>query len=191
MKRFESFKTDDVPNESKSMLESIESKYGFVPNLVAGIARSPQLLKSYLELSKNFEGSSLKPDEQQIVLLTTSRLNECEYCTSVHSMTAENAGIEWETVEKIRNREKVSNDRYEALRTFTERIVKDKGVVPHDVHTQFVNAGFDQQNALDVMVGVTLKALTNSTNHLIETPLDEQFQKRAWSTESKKQTATA
>lgn len=191
MKRFQSFKTDDVPNESKSMLDSIESKYGFVPNLVAGIARSPELLKSYTELSKNFEDSSLKPDEQQIVLLTTSRLNECEYCTSVHSMTAEKAGIEWETVEKIRNRERVSNDRYEALRTFTERVVKDNGHVPHDVHTQFKNAGFDEKSALDVMVGVTLKTLTNSTNHLIETPLDEQFQKRAWSTESKKQTATA
>lgn len=186
MKRFESFKTDDVPNESKTMLKSIESKYGFVPNLVAGIARSPQLLKSYVELSENFEASSLSEEEQQIVLLTVSRFNECEYCTSVHSMAAEKAGIEWDTVEKIRNREKISNERYEALRTFTERVVKDKGTIPHDVHTQFKNAGFNQRNALDVMVGVTLKTLTNSTNHLIETPLDKQFQKRAWSAETKK-----
>ena len=191
MNRYEAFKTDDVPNESKSMLDSIESKYGFVPNLIQGIARSPQLLESYMQLSENFENSSLKPDEQQIVLLTASRLNECEYCTSVHSMTAEKAGIEWDTIEKIRNSEKVSDDRYEALRTFTERVVKDKGNVPHDVHTQFKNAGFDETTALDVMVGVTLKTLTNSTNHLIETPLDEQFQKRAWSAETSSQTATA
>ncbi|MDX1493377.1 MAG: carboxymuconolactone decarboxylase family protein [Longimicrobiales bacterium] len=184
MSRFESFKTDEVPDKSKSMRDKIESKYGFVPNLIDGIVRSPHLLDSYMKLSENFESSSLSPKEQQVVLLTASRLNECEYCTSVHSMTAEKAGIEWNTVEKIRNREKLSDERLEALRTFTERVVKDVGSVPHDVHTQFKNAGFTKQNALDVLVGVTLKTLTNTTNHLIETPLDEQFQKRAWSAES-------
>lgn len=186
MKRFESFKTNEAPEESKSMLQSIESKYGFVPNLIKGIARSPQLLQSYIQLSENFEKSSLSEEEQQIVLLTASRLNECEYCTSVHSMTAENAGIEWDSVEKIRNRQKLSNERHEALRKFTERVVKDSGAVPHDVHTQFKNAGFNEKNALDVMVGVTLKTLTNSTNHLMETPLDEQFKKREWSAENQK-----
>lgn len=191
MRRFESFKTDEVPDKSKSMKDKIESKSGFVPNLIDGIARSPQLLDSYMKLSENFESSSLSPEEQQIVLLTTSRFNECEYCTSVHSMTAEKAGIAWETIEKIRNREKLSDERHEALRTFTERLVKDGGHVPHDVRTQFKNAGFTKKNALDVLVGVTLKTLTNTTNHLIETPLDEQFQKRAWSAESKKTAATA
>lgn len=191
MSRYESFKTNEAPEKSKSMLKSVESKYGFVPNLIEGIARSPHLLNSYMKLSENFESSSLSSQEQEIVLLTVSRLNECEYCTSVHSMTAEKAGIEWKTIEKIRNREKLSDERHEALRTFTERVVKDVGNVPHDVHTQFKNAGFTKQNALDVMVGVTLKTLTNSTNHLIETPLDEQFKKREWSAESKKTAATA
>lgn len=190
MKRYEAFKTDNVPNESKSMLEKVESKYGFVPNILEGIARSPQLLKSYVELSRGLESSSLSPEEQQIVLLTVSRLNECEYCTSVHSVMGEKVGLEWNTIEKIRNREKLSDERYEALRTFTERLVIDNGHVPHDVRTRFKNAGFDERNALDVMVGVTLKTLTNTTNHLIDTPLDEQFQERAWSAE-KKQAVTA
>lgn len=187
MNRFESFATDDVPNESQSMLQSIESKYGFIPNLTKGLARSPELLKSYMELSENFERSSLSPEEQQIVLLTVSRLNECEYCTSVHSLTGEKAGLEWDTIERIRNRKKLDNERYEALRSFTERMVNDVGHVPHDVHTRFKDAGFDERSALDVMIGVTLKTLTNSTNHLIETPLDDQFQKRAWSVEEKQE----
>lgn len=186
MKRFESFATDDTPKGSASMVESIESKNGFVPNIIEGIKQSPQLLKSYTELSENFEKSSLSPEEQQIVLLTVSRYNECEYCTSVHSMAAERTGLDWDTIEKIRNRKKLQNERYEALRTFTERVVKDTGHVPHDAFTQFKSVGFDERNALDVIVGVTLKTLTNTTNHLIETPLDEQFRKRAWSVEQKR-----
>lgn len=181
MSRFQHFATDNTPDESKPMLNSIESKYGFVPNLIKGIAPSPPLLRGYMELSDSFEKSSLSPEEQQVVLLTASRLNECEYCTSVHSMTAEKAGIAWDAIEKIRHREPVGDERIEALRTFTERVIAHVGTVPQDAWTEFLDAGFSERNALDVIVGVTLKTLTNATNHLIETPLDDQFRKRAWS----------
>jgi len=186
MSRFQHFASDNTPDESKERLDKIESKYGFVPNLIEGIAPSPQLLRGYMELSESFETSSLSPEEQQVVLLTASRLNECEYCTSVHSMRAEKAGIAWDAIEKIRHREPVGDDRMEALRTFTERIVAHVGTVPQDAWTEFLEAGFSQRNALDVIVGVTLKTLTNTTNHLIETPLDDQFRKRAWSADDRR-----
>ncbi|MDX1746064.1 MAG: carboxymuconolactone decarboxylase family protein [Halobacteriales archaeon] len=184
MERFDAFRTENTPEKSTSMVDDIESKYGFEPNLIKGIKRSPELLESYMNLSEAFDRTSLTPEEQQIVLLTVSRINECEYCTSVHSVTAEQTDLKWESVEKIRNRESLENERHEALRTFTEHVVKSKGHVPHDVFTRFKSAGFDERNALDVIVGVTLKTLTNTTNHLIDTPLDEQFEKRRWSAES-------
>lgn len=191
MSRFKSFQPNETPNQSIPMVEKIQAENGFEPNIIKGIKRSPQLLKSYTALSDALEKSSLSEEEQHIVLLTVSRFNECEYCTSVHSMAAENAGLDWETIEKIRHRKKLPDERHEALRTFTERVVKDIGNVPHDALTQFKSVGFDEQNALDVIVGVTLKTLTNTTNHLMETPLDEKFQKRAWSVDDKKKAATA
>jgi uncharacterized peroxidase-related enzyme len=181
LNRFETIKNKDIPSDAAPMLDKIKTKNGFVPNLIEGIAVSPQLLEGYVSLSKAFENTSLTPEEQQIVLLTTSRLNECGYCTSVHSLTAEQTDLSWDTVEKIRNREALSNDRFEALRTFVERIVASKGSVPQDVWTQFQSVGFDAKDAMAVILGVTLKTLTNSANHFMETPLDEAFQKRAWS----------
>ncbi|MDX1648021.1 MAG: carboxymuconolactone decarboxylase family protein [Longimicrobiales bacterium] len=184
MDRFDAFRTGNTPEESTSMVADIESKYGHEPNIIEGIKRSPQLLRSYVNLSEAFERTSLTPEEQQIVLLTVSRFNECEYCTSVHSLTAEQTDLEWNTVERIRNRESLEDERHEALRTFTEHVVNNAGHVPHDVFTRFKSAGFDERNALDVIVGVTLKTLTNTSNHLMDTPLDEQFEKRRWSAEA-------
>ncbi len=181
MKLFNHFTEGTVPTDSKRLMDDAKSKYGFVPNLVTGMAKSPETLKVYLQLAAAFEASSLSPEEREIVQLTVSRLNECEYCTSVHSMMADKTGLQWDTIEKIRNREPISNERYEALRTFTEKVVQKKGSVSHDVWTAFTAAGFDERAGLDVVMGVSLKTLTNTINNLVDTPLDQQFQKRRWS----------
>ena len=190
MKRFQQLTSNEIPDEAKPVLDRVKADYGFVPNVVEAMAPSPQLLRGYVSLAKAFEKSSLSPEEQQIVLLTASRINECAYCTSVHSITAENAELDWSTIENIRNREPLSNGRHEALRKFTERVVVDTGSIPHDAWTELINAGFQPQAALDVVLGVALKTLTNSLNHLVETPLDEQLRGREWSAE-KAQMASA
>ncbi|MGZ8908013.1 MAG: hypothetical protein ACXW1U_20100 [Methylobacter sp.] len=44
----------------------------------------------------------------------------------------------------------------------------------------FLAAGYSQAQVLDVVLGVTMKTLSNYTNHLIDTPLDTAFQAEAW-----------
>jgi alkylhydroperoxidase family enzyme len=41
-------------------------------------------------------------------------------------------------------------------------------------------AGYDKRQALEVLVGVTMKTLSNYANHLTDTPLNEQFAAEAW-----------
>lgn len=186
MDRFTTFTSAPVPEESGSLLAEISPEYGFVPNLLKGMAPAPETVEAYRALSKAFESSTLTPEEQQIVLLTVSRFNESEYGTSVHSLAAESTSLDWATIERIRSRQPLENERYEALRRFTERVVKNGGMVPRDEWSDFIGVGFDVRNALDVVLGVTLKTLTNSVSHLVGTPLDPQFEKRAWTVERAK-----
>jgi hypothetical protein len=44
----------------------------------------------------------------------------------------------------------------------------------------FLAAGYDKRQALEVLVGVTMKTLSNYANHLTDTPLNEQFAAEAW-----------
>ena len=39
----------------------------------------------------------------------------------------------------------------------------------------------DKTTIFEVLVGVTMKTLSNYTNHIVDTPLDEQFAGFAWS----------
>jgi len=56
--------------------------------------------------------------------------------------------------------------------------------VPEDEQSAFLDAGFDQRAVLDVITILALKTLSNYTNHLANTPLDEAFQEKAWSKDS-------
>ena len=70
--------------------------------------------------------------------------------------------------------------RLEALRTFTLRVVRDRGVVDDANVQTFLDAGFTKRQVLEVLVGISQKVMSNYTNHLANTPLDEAFQEFEW-----------
>ena len=60
-------------------------------------------------------------------------------------------------------------------------MVRDRGWVSEAEQTAFLAAGFSKGQALEVVLGVTQKILSNYTNHLTETPLDEAYKANQWS----------
>ncbi len=53
---------------------------GMVPNMYGLMANSPGLLATYLDGYQRFRSASgFAPAEQETVLLTISRFNECDY----------------------------------------------------------------------------------------------------------------
>ena len=80
----------------------------------------------------------------------------------------------------LRDETPLPNDRLEALRGFTLKVVRERGnVTDEDVQT-FLNAGFSQRQVLEVILGVAQKVMSNYTNHLAQTPVDKPMQAFAW-----------
>lgn len=77
-----------APANSKPLLEDAQKRLGFVPNLYAGLAESPAALKAYLGLANSFGETQLSVLEQNIVWLTVSVANRCEFCVAAHSFIA-------------------------------------------------------------------------------------------------------
>ena len=44
----------------------------------------------------------------------------------------------------------------------------------------FREAGYSEQHVLDVILGIGLKTLSNYTNHIAGTPVDEAFAHERW-----------
>lgn len=174
---------ETAPEGAEVAFDKAKSSFDMVPNLIRVLAESPQAAEGYMRLSDMFGQSSLSPEEQQVVLLTVSTFHECTYCVPAHSAVARMVGMAEEHVEALRNGEPLSDDRLEAVRRFTRAVVENRGWVHDGELDAFLDAGFDRRNVLDVLLGVTQKTLSNYTNHIADTPVDEAFSGSVWKPE--------
>lgn len=171
---------DTTPAGSKPLLEKTQQAFSFIPNLIGVMASSPAITEAYLTVANIFSKSSLSPTEQQIVLLTVSHFNDCRYCMAAHTAISSMQNVDMEVVQAIRDDLPISDTKLQALRQFTRLVVENRGWLPDaDVQT-FLDVGYQQSHVLDILVGVAQKTLSNYTNHLAKTPLDNQFAEVAW-----------
>lgn len=171
---------DTAPEASRPLLSNARQNFGFIPNLFAGMAQSPALLEGYQQLSASFNKTPLSETERQIILLTTSRVNDCRYCMAAHTVIAQAAKVPDTVLVAVRNGTPIADPKLEALRQFTQVIAERRGWPEAEDLQNFLAAGYTQQTVLDVILGVGLKVLSNYTNHIVQTPLDTVFQSAAW-----------
>lgn len=171
---------DTAPEDSRSKLEKGKQRYGFVPNLWGALAEAPTALDAYVALGELFDRTSLTRTERQVVLLAISAANGCTYCVGAHSAIADMQKVPGDVVDALREQRSISEPKLEALRTFTTTLVEKRGWASEQDVQAFLDAGFHRQQVLEVILGLSYKTLSNYTNHLVDTPLDEPFQGRAW-----------
>ena len=132
------------------------------------------------DVSKAFGQSSLTPTEQQVVSLTASRVNECEYCIAAHSAVAKLGDVPASVVDALRDDEPLADPRFESLRSFTRQVVEQRGWVGEAAVDTFIEAGFSRAQVLEVVLGVAMKTLSNYANHIAKPELDAAFQVAEW-----------
>ena len=180
MTEFEVHTKLTTPTESAELLASAEKAYGFIPNLVGVLAESPATLNAYLSIGQLFEKTSFSPTEQQIVILATSRFNECDYCMAAHSVIAGMHKVPTDIVEAIRDDRPIDDPRLEALRIFTSTAVEKRAHLSSADIAAFIAADYTKEQVLEVIFGISFKILSNYVNHVAETPLDDAFATQAW-----------
>lgn len=180
MSEFKLHSIDSAPEAAQDKLRGAEQAMGFLPNLFAKMAEAPQVLEAYQTLSGLFQKTSLSPVEQQVVLLTVSVENECHFCVAAHSGGAKKAGIDEADLQALREQKPLQDERLNALHAFTLDVVRNRGWVGDDAVDRFLKAGFSEQQVLEVVLGVSMKTLSNYTNHIAGTPLNEELKPLAW-----------
>ncbi|HET9481163.1 MAG TPA: carboxymuconolactone decarboxylase family protein [Candidatus Polarisedimenticolia bacterium] len=169
-----------APERSRPILEHSAGSLGFVPNLYGVLAGSPSLLKGYTTLSGIFESSALSATQRQVVLLTVSAENGCDYCVAAHSAIARAQKVAEETITAVRDGLPMPDEKLQSLREFTRQLVRQRGWVPERDVRAFLDSGFTTEEALDVILGIGLKTLSNYANHIASTPLDAAFSAHEW-----------
>jgi uncharacterized peroxidase-related enzyme len=185
MTDFKRHTPDSAPEPARPLLKGAQQQLGFVPNLYAHLAEAPAALSAYLELSDLLGDTSLSPTEQQLLALAISAENGCGYCMAAHSTIARHmVQVPSSIVDALRDGAALEEPRLEALRRFAAAVVRDRGEVRGKHLEAFLAAGYTRQQAIEVLLGVALKTLSNYANHLFDTAVDEAFKAEAWSAKS-------
>lgn len=169
-----------APEAAREHLEATRRSFGMIPNLERVMANAPALLATYSFGWEIFDQTSLSPVERQIVYQTANFENECNYCVPWHTLLAKQAGADAETVEALRRGSRLRDPRHEALRQFTRTMILNRGKATAADLEAFLATGFTTQQALEVVLGIAIKTMSNFTNSIAGTPLDAQVSRLFW-----------
>ncbi len=166
----------------RAVLQKAKAQAGFIPNMYAGMANSPGLLETYIDGYDRFrKDSGFTPAEQEVVFLTVSRGNGCDYCMAAHSMIADQMSkVPPAVTDAIRRGRAIPDSRLAALSTFTDVLLATRGLSSKADVQAFLAAGYEERHVLEIILAIAVKTLSNYSNHLFHTPLDEMFAGREW-----------
>jgi len=180
MKKFTIHTTESAPQGSQQILKDAQKNYGFLPNLMAALSESPAMLEAYTTIAGIFDKSDFTPTERQIVLMTNNRLNGCKYCMAAHTTISKMQGVDDVVITSLREGEVIADPKLEALRVFSAKVNEYRGEITQSDLDDFIAAGYSNANVLEVVLGTAHKVLSNYTNHIVKTPIDDAFKENIW-----------
>jgi uncharacterized peroxidase-related enzyme len=178
--RFAPLSVQTASADARPIVAASEKTFGFLPSPIARAAHSPVLLKHLLAGFSAFDQTSLSALEREVVALTVAFDNECHYCMAMHSALLSRAPENAALVQALRAGTALEGPRLEALRLFVRAVVRERGRVPEERWAALERAGFDEGQALEILLGTSVYLLSTLTNVLTGAEDDLAFAAFRW-----------
>lgn len=178
MSQFQIHTIETAPEESKEALKAVQNANGFIPNLIGVLANAPTALETYRTVGAINGRNSLTAIEREVVQITAAVVNGCGFCVAGHTKIAlKLLKVPQEVVDALRATARIETDpKLDTLARFTMAVILQKAKLTPAQLAEFFAAGFNRQNAIDVILGVSLATLCNYVNNIAETPINPELQ---------------
>jgi uncharacterized peroxidase-related enzyme len=168
---------DTAPEASRPLVDKAIANNGFLPNLIGVLANSPQALQTYMTVSGINAETSLTLAEREVVQITAARIHGCDFCIAGHTAIAlKKAQLPLESVRALQQGTNTQDAKLDAVRAFSEAVIATRGAVADADYQAFRAAGYDERQALEVVLGISLATLCNFANTLAGSAINPQLQ---------------
>lgn len=168
---------ETAPEASRPFVDKAVANNGFLPNLIGVLANSPQALQTYMTVSGINAETSLTLAEREVVQITAARIHGCDFCIAGHTAIAlKKAQLPVETVRALQQGADTGDARLDAVRLFADAVIATRGAVDDAAWRAFQAAGYNEQQALEVVLGISLATLCNFANSLAGSAINPQLQ---------------
>lgn len=162
---------DDLPEESRTVLDSIHAQLGMVPNVFRLLGSNPAVLQGFTAFSKAV-GAVLNIKISERIALAVAQANGCDYSLSEHRYIALNiARICPEEIE-LNRKARSAYPKADAAVKFAAAVLSANGSVTDDDIAGVREAGFDDPTIVAIIAVVALNNLTSLLNSVAQTEID-------------------
>ncbi len=167
---------------ARELLAEVKAKFGMIANLPRVMANSPALMNTYHRGYEEFSlNSGFTSSEQEAVFIVISKENGCDYCVAAHSIMADiKSKLPPAVTNAIRDDQPIPDAKYAALVEFTRVMVVKRGYPEEQDVAAFLAAGYTEQHIMSIILAISIKTISNYTNHVFQTPLDKVFKAREY-----------
>lgn len=166
MTRITPLSLEQVTDSTRALLEGVQKKIGFLPNVFLTLAHAPAVLAAYLQHSVALGKTSLSATEKEAISLATSQVNGCDYCLAAHTLFAGKAGLSGEDIRSARH------GQLNAFAALARQVTERRGHLSSE-HIQAARAaGIDDGKIVEVIAHVASQTLTNYLNNVALTEVD-------------------
>ena len=169
-----------APAGSRRFMAATQNHLGYLPAATARWAASPHLLEGFGKLNAIFENGTLDPVAREVVVMTIATENGCHVCVAMHTARLTALGAQPDIIAALRASGSLPDQRLDAVRVFTLRVLGTAGDVGDDALRAFLASGCTRQNALEVVLGIGTYTMSTLANRLTGAPLDDQLSAFAW-----------
>ncbi|KAF1038125.1 MAG: hypothetical protein GAK35_03849 [Herbaspirillum frisingense] len=163
--------TQSVPAASQPLLDQIHSAFGATPNMFKAVSNSPAALQSmwaaFGALGKGSIGALLG---EQIAVAIANR-NRCEYCLADHTMLGKNTGASATQMAEAQVGRSADGKTAAAL-DFALKVVEQRAQIGEADVARLREAGFGDEQIVEIMAHVALNLFTNYVNVAFDIPVD-------------------
>ena len=151
--------------ETLDALESVRMT-GRLAEVYLQFANSEQALRAYLQMESCLRAGSLDNKELEAIKLWVSQQTNCEYCLSIHSFKARQAGLDESAQLAIRAGRVTGDQRIDIILRVAAALFQNPGKLDDDLLGTARVAGLSDENLVDLTMAMSTIFFTNITNHI-------------------------
>ena len=161
----------DATGTTRELLDQIHGAFGSVPGMFAAAANSQATLSALWSAFGAFGQGSLPAKLTEQIAVAVANANGCEYCLAAHTALGRKAGASTEQLAEAQLGRSKDPSTAAAL-SFALKLVDQRGRVEPSDFEALRAAGFNDEQAIEIIGHVALNLFTNYLNISADVPVD-------------------
>ena len=157
--------------KAAELLGDVKKALGATPNIFTTLANSPAALSGYLAFNGALAGGALGKKLSEQIAMAIAGFNGCNYCASAHTFIGEKLGVSKAEL-AANGRGQAEDPRTQAAINFALALLEKRGRASDEDLAAVREAGFSDEEIIEILAHVALNVLTNYFNETVQTSID-------------------